>query len=217
MLTLTLTLLLPMASSIAAAAPRLGADITLAGSDVMTVDRVPMQLHRYRTRLPPAAVLALWPDGRAPAGPSSGAEGGWRMVSRLRGATHETLQARPGAAGGSDVLLSHVDLDARLAPAVALPVSLPSGSTLVRTVAFDDAAGRASQFVVVIPDRPQRTLALLCRLLAGAGWRAVGAAGCTTAVEATSLWFVRGAETLGLDLRAQGTGTRAVIGHVVPR
>lgn len=186
------------------------------GNDSVVVDRVPLVVQRYRSQLPPAKALALWQRDRTD-GPAPGATGGWQIVSRRQGTVQETLQARPDGWGGSELMLSRVDLSAPLAAAAALPFALPAGGTLLRTIGFRDAGGQGTQFIVSLPGRPPHALPQLCARLLARGWRLVGASDCGAPQPATSRWFMRGEETLGVDLRQSGAGSRAVIGHVAPR
>ncbi len=213
---LTAVLCATAAALASTAAPRLSADVVPLASEWAVVDRVPMELHRYHSRLAPGAVLALWADSSAaPAPAPRDLPGGWRVASRLRGALQEILQARPDGAGGSEVILSRVDLLAPPARALPLPFALPAGGALLRTVELADPAGRGHQFIIALPGAPARALAQLCPRLLDRGWHPVGAHGCDGAGGATSQWFLRGAEMLGIDLRPSGAHTRAVIGHVV--
>lgn len=203
------------ATSLVGPAPRLSREVVPVASDAMVVDRVPMQVHRYRSRLPPEGVLALWPHARSVARPRGESAGGWHIVSRLRGSLQETLQARPDGSGGSEILLACLDLQAPLAAPVRPPFPLPAGSAILRTVSFDDPAGRARQFVVSLPGEPGHAMHRLCPRLLEGGWRPVGTEGCER--PAAARWYLRDNETLGIDLRGDGAATRAIIGYVVPR
>ncbi|MGE0581799.1 MAG: hypothetical protein AB7P31_06690 [Steroidobacteraceae bacterium] len=219
MLIAVLVVLLALfASPRAQAASGLATALVPVASDQVVVDRVPMTLHRYRSRLAPERVLALWAQGAAGGPPPRDLAGGWRVASRLDGSLQETLQVRADrAAGGSEVLLSRVELRAPLAALARPPLTLPAGSTVLRTLTFDDATGRASQFIVSLPGGPQRAMAQLCPRLLERGWQPAGKASCAARAIATTEWFLRGAETLGLALHARGAGTRAVIGYLEPR
>ncbi|MGD9599067.1 MAG: hypothetical protein AB7G76_05650 [Steroidobacteraceae bacterium] len=186
------------------------------GVDRAIVDRVPIELRRYHSATPPADLLAHWPFDEAPpqARPASG---GWLVASRVRGHWHEAVQARPDGTGGSEVLWSRVDLRAPLAPSEALPFAMPAGAVVLRAVGVIGTAGRGTQFIVSLPGRPGHALPLLCARLAERGWRLVGAADCRIASSPAARWFVRGDETVAVDMRAAGAGSRAVIGLLVPR
>lgn len=191
-------------------------DMITIGVDRAIVDRVPMELRRYRSTRPPGDLLARWPFDGSPAH-SRPASGGWQTVSRVQGHWHEAVQARADGAGGSEVLYSRVDLRAPLAPIEALPLAMPAGGVVLRTVVFSDAAGRCAQFIVSLPGRTAHMWPLLCTRLAARGWRLVGAADCRAAAPAAARWFVRGDETVAVNLRESGRGSRAVIGYLVPR
>ncbi|MBV6415644.1 MAG: hypothetical protein CMLOHMNK_00157 [Steroidobacteraceae bacterium] len=194
----------------------LPAGVFALGHDRAVVDGMTIELRRYRASMPPAEVLARWPlEGTA--GPERRSAGDWLVVSRLQGRLQETLQARPDGAGGSEVLLSRVDLRAPLAALVPPPFTLPAGSSVLRTIGFEEAAGRATQFVISLPGRPGHALPILCARLLERGWRPSGSRGCDGSLPTGPRWFLRGGETLAVDLRVDGARSRAVIGHVVPR
>lgn len=192
-------------------------DFMPVASDSAVVDRVPLELHRLHSPRQPEEALALWTRDRAVAPPPVATGDGWQVVSRRLGTLHETLQARPDGRGGSDIVLSRVDLGAPLAAAAELPFDLPAGGEILRTIGFDDAGGHATQFIVSLAGRPAHALRLLCARLLARGWRLAGPSHCETPQATSSRWFMRGEETLGVDLRLVGAGSRAVIGHVVPR
>jgi hypothetical protein len=197
--------------------PRLSPDVMPIASEVSIIDRVPMEFHRYRSRLSPDAVLALWRGASDSHGPAPrDVAGGWRVASRLQGARQETLQARADRAGGSEVIVARVDLRARPAPLLHPPFALPASSVIRRTIELGDSAGRAFQFVVSLPGAPRRAMVQLCARLLERGWQPVAASGCASPDPLTTQWFLRGTETLGIELQPSGAHTRAVIGHVVP-
>lgn len=193
----------------------LPAGVVSLGIDRAVVDRRPIEIHRYHAAMLPADVLARWPFEGA-AGPEQRRSGEWLVVTRLLGRMQETLQVRPDGEGGSEVILSTVDLRAPPAASAPLPFPLPAGSSVLRAIAFDDAAGRAAQFVVLLPGRPEHALQLVCARLLERGWRSAGTRDCA-ASPGGARWFLRGGETLAVDLRPAGARSRAVIGHVVPR
>ncbi len=201
----------------AQAPPELARALVPLASDAVVVDRVPMALHRYRSVLAPARLFALWSGGASDRPPVRDIAGGWRVASRIEGSWQETLQVRSDGAGGSEVLRSRVDLRAPLARPESLPFALPAGGAVLRTLAFHDRAGRGSQFIVAIQGSPPRAMSLLCARLLEGGWQPVATDGCAMPVTAATAWFLRGAETLGLSLRASGRGSRAVIGFVSPQ
>jgi len=206
-----------VAAQLAEPAPWLSREAVLVASDAMTVDRAPMQVHRYRSRLCPEDVLALWSRAHPFESPQSRIAGDWRVVSRLQHTTQETLQVRSVESGGSEILLARVNLRAPLAAPVRPPLPLPAGAIVLRVVSFDDAAGRASQFIVSLPGAPARMLAQLCQNLLDRGWHPAGRTDCLERRPGEAQWFLRGTETLGLDLRADGAATRAMVGHAGPR
>lgn len=217
MLSTALIALLLAAAQPAGPAPRLSRDVVPVSSDSVTVDGVPMQIHRYRSQLAPEDVLALWGRPAADGPPPRSLTGGWQLASRLHGTRQETLQARAGAAGGSEVLLARVDLRAPLAAPAQLPFRLPAGSRILRTVVLADKEGRAHQFIVAMPETAPRAMTQLCARLVAGGWRPAGSLACDSANAPGVRWFLRGSETLAVALRAASTGSRAVIGHQVPR
>lgn len=215
-------------AAIALALPLVGAQLAgpaawrpreavLVSGDAVTVDRAPMQVRHYRSRLPPESVLAHWFQSHPVGPPEREMAGGWRIASHIQDATQETLQVRPSESGGSEILVARVNLEAPLAPPMRPPLPLPAGAVVLRAISFADATGRASQFIVSLPGTPVRALEQLCRRLFERGWQSVEQRGCEARRANRAHWFLRGTETLGVDLRTDGAKTRAVIGHVGPR
>lgn len=185
---------------------------TLLDRDAVIVDRVPLQIERYRSGLAPRQALAAWADPAA-AAPTRSA-GGWQVASRGAGAIRETLQARADGRGGSELILARVDLRTPLAAPAQLPLQLPAGASVLRAIQYDEPAARASQFLLSIPGGRRRALAQLCARALDSGWRVPGTADCA---RGEARWFMRGDETLGIEARAGGRHARVVIGHVAPR
>lgn len=189
---------------------------TLIDRDAVIVDRVPLQIERYRSGLAPEQVLAAWSDSSAAPVPNRSV-GEWRIASRRSGAIHETLQARADARGGSELILARLDLRSPLAAPVQPPLPLPAGGEVLRVIQFNETRARASQYLVSIPGGSARALAQLCARAVGSGWRVLGAADCASQRGARARWFMRGSETLGIEARQGGRRSRVVIGHVAPR
>ena len=177
--------------------------------DHVIVDRVPIEIERYRSSLPPAQALAAW----GPAAIRPPAAGAGSIGSRQRGPYQETLQVRAAHGGGSELLLSRIDLRRSLAAPSRLPFALPAGAIVLRTVRFE--ATTAATFVVSLPGRPAGAFTLLCVRLRAEGWSRPGEGGCDRG-GTTSHWFLRGGATLAIDLRASARGSRAVIGYMGP-
>lgn len=188
---------------------------TLIDRDAVIVDRVPLQIERYRSALAPGQVLAAWSDSSTASDPNQRA-GEWRVATRNSGAIHETLQARADGRGGSELILARLDLRSPLAAPVKLPLSLPAGGEVLRAIQFNEARARASQYLVSIPGGSARALAQLCARAADSGWRVLGAVDCARGRGSQARWFMRDDETLGIEVRAAGRRTRVVMGHVAP-
>lgn len=218
MLIASIALALPLAgAALTGPAPWLPREAVLVSRDALTVDRAPLHVQHYRSRLSPEGVLAHWHQAHPVGPPERAIPGGWRIASHLQDATQETLQVRASARGGSEIVIARVNLEAALAPPLQPPLPLPAGAIVLRVIAFAETAGRASQFIVSLPGTPARALAQLCQRLRERGWQPAGQRGCEAQRADKAMWFLRGAETLGVDLRTDGARTRAVIGHVGPR
>lgn len=189
---------------------------TLIDRDAVIVDRVPLQIERYHTGLAPQRALAAWAGSSATAMPNQSV-GEWRIASRSSGAIRETLQARADGRGGSELILARLDLRSPLAAPVYLPLPLPAGAAVLRAIHFNEAGTTASQYLVSIPAGRARALAQLCARAVDSGWRVLGPADCARGEGPLARWFLRGDETLGVEVRAGGRTTHAVIGHVAPR
>lgn len=180
---------------------------TLINRDHAIVDRVPIEIERYRSSLPPAQALAAW-DPSAITSSGAGPVG-----SRQRGPHRETLQARVVRGGGSELLLSRIDLRRPRAAPPRLPFTLPAGSVVLRAVQFESAA---ATFVVSLPGHPAGAFALLCARLRAEGWSLPREGGCDSGGPGAH-WFLRGGATLAIDLRAAARGSRAVIARTGER
>jgi len=189
---------------------------TFIDRDAVIVDRVPLQIERYHSGLAPEQALAAW-AGPASAGVPNPPVGEWRIASRTSGAIRETLQARADGRGGSELILARLDLRSPLAAPAQLPLSLPAGASVLRTIHFQDTGAQASQYLVSIPGGRARALAQLCARALDSGWRMLGVSDCAGGRGPLARWFMRGEETLGIEVRGRGRHARVVLGHVAPR
>jgi hypothetical protein len=189
---------------------------TFIDRDAVIVDRVPLQIERYHSSLAPEKALAAW-AASAPGAVSNPSAGVWRIASRTSGAIRETLQARADGRGGSELILARLDLRSPLAAPAQLPLSLPAGGSVLRAIHFRETGAKASQYLVSIPGGRARALAQLCVRALDSGWRVLGASDCAGSRGPLARWFMRGEETLGIEVRGGGRNTRVVMGHVAPR
>lgn len=129
------------------------------------------------------------------------------IVSRLRGALHETASIRPAVGGrGSRVVISVLDMSTSPRPMPPAPVDLPHGSRWLSSARPLDDAGETTSEWLAFTDRPPAAARSAWRAsLHRSGWGERVRSGVPGEL------FEREGETILLHLLPVGRGTSVVL------
>ncbi len=151
-----------------------GASIELVADDLVQHGRA-LTVATFRSPDGVEEVLdfyrAAWPPIDDRPGHVENEAGPWRIVSRLENGTNVALQLQASAGGGSEGLLSFMDITGAGSVEPGPPV--PPGGQLLSTTAGDGIAGRVRTHVVSAIGRAGEVAAFYRDELAREGWHTV--------------------------------------------
>lgn len=151
-----------------------GATLELVADDLVQHGR-PLSVATFRSGADVEAVLGfyaeLWPDERERPGHVLNEAGAWRIVSRFEDGANLALQLRPSADGGSEGLVSVMDLAAPTSGQAPPPV--PPGGRLLSTTGGRDGERSVRTHVVSATGRAGEVAGFYRDAMERAGWRAV--------------------------------------------